>query len=372
MGIKRTFIVLSALILAGALYSQDVKFKKDLFQVEGIDAGYVYDYKDAATGDEGYYFTDLSRKDTLWVYKRKYAEGTFFDISASFSKKKSEIDFDKIVFTLKGRNMATNIIVRNYRFFTTAGMDKQRILNYLDAPRVTRPDLLERLRNDARAKMKSEFNWAKSGSEADQGRIFVDGTLELNNGETVKGNFTVYFRQTDDGLVRLGNDGGGFSLKLNDPKKGITYFYNNNGEAKSKVYNLSAVKSFTVNRKDNIEEVYDVIKRNEVVSVISIQSDGGINPDGSGKSASRDIAMRIIETPTMTLHFRDGVYFISKPEQDAMPILTDQVKEQLFLLAEKCPEVSTKVDNNYYDGYTRAKLIQYVQDYNACANNPFK
>lgn len=360
-----------ALMIANVIYAQNVKFNKDLFQVEGIDSGYVYDYKDNATGDEGYYFTDLSRKDTLWVIRRDYNEGTFFDVSASFVNKKSEIDFDRIVFTLRGRNMIANIIVRNYHFFTTAGIDKERITTYLNAPRITRQDLFKRLREEPRARMVSEFDWSKAGNETDQSRTYVEGLLELNNGETLNGNFTVYFRQTDDGLVRLDKDGG-FSLKLNDPKKGVTYFYNNNGEARSKVYNLSSIKSFEVKRKDGKEEIYDVIKRNNIVSVISIQSDGSINPGGSGRSSSREIALRIIETPTMTLHFRDGVYYITKPEQDSMPLLPDQIKEQLLLLAEKCPEISTKVDNNVYEGYTRDKLIKYVLDYNVCANNPFK
>lgn len=368
---KKIILVCASMFLISAVFAQKVKLKKELFSIDGVDAGYVYDYKNLATGDDGYIYTSMDKRDTLFVIRRDYNEGMFFDISASFDDKKSEIDYDKIVFSLKDVSIVTNILVQNYRFFTDNGLDKGRVLNYLNAPRITRPELLRRLREEPRSRVAVEDDLSKAGSENDLSRTDIEGILTFKDDKKLEGTFRVYFRQTDDGRVKLEKEQ--FTISFNNPKKGVTYLYTDDkGMDKKKIYSASDLRSLEVKRADGNSEIYDVLERNNIVSVISIQSDGSINPKGTGTGTSKEFALRVEITPTMSLHYKDGTYFITKTGQQSMPILANQVKEQLLILSEKCSDITTKVDNNEYADYTRAKLIRYVLDYNSCANNPFK
>lgn len=373
----RKILFISALLLfASYSFAQKVKIKKDLISINDVDVGHVYNYKDNATGDEGFIYTDLADKDSLFVIRRDYNEGRFYDVSASFNKNKSEIDYDALVFSLKDISIITNLIVQNYLFYTVEGLNKVRINKYLNGQRVTRQELMRRLREEPRSKVAQEFDNSKIGLDTDVSRTDINGILSFKDNKTLEGTFRVFFRQTEDGRVTEDKDKDkekGFTINLNNPQSGVTYLYTDDkGRDRTKVYSPSSVVSLEVKRADGKEEIYDVINRNKIVSVITVQSDGSVNPKGTGTSASKEFALRIIETPTMTLHYKDGVYFVAKNGKDAMPVLEDQVKEQLLVLSEPCPEIMKKVDSDFYAGYTREKLIQFVRDYNGCANNPFK
>lgn len=130
---KRLIIILFAALLSCSLFSQKIKIEKKT-GVMSIDNVEVVKLK---TGEDikkhlVYIFSDLSSDATLTLTGATPGkQPEYYIVSSSLSDKTSEMVFELVGFTLNPTTAITNLIVKKYQFFSTAGMNQKAISDFL-------------------------------------------------------------------------------------------------------------------------------------------------------------------------------------------------------------------------------------------------
>jgi len=132
---KKIMIILAAALISGNMFSQKVKIEKktNLMSIDNIDVARFSSSKNS-DGQETYLFTDLKSDDfvKLTMVKLGKDETNFLQVVSSLSDKTSEMDYEIVNFTLNMSSVISNLIVKKYSFFTTAGMNKGAIVEFLN------------------------------------------------------------------------------------------------------------------------------------------------------------------------------------------------------------------------------------------------
>lgn len=132
---KKLLIVLFATLISCSTFSQKIKIEKKtgLMSIDNINVATFLSSKNA-NKQEVYTFTDLHSDDfvALTMVKLGKDEENFLQVNSSLSDKTSEMDYEVINFTLNMGSAISNLIVKKYNFFTTEGMNRDAIVQFLD------------------------------------------------------------------------------------------------------------------------------------------------------------------------------------------------------------------------------------------------
>lgn len=132
---KKLLFILFAVLVASGVSAQKIKIEKKtgLVSVDNVNVARIVSSKNAEKQDV-YTFTDLNSDDwvTLTMVKLDKDGDSFLQVSSSLSDKTSEMDWELLTFTLSMNSGIANLIVKKHQFFTTDGMNKDAIVQFLD------------------------------------------------------------------------------------------------------------------------------------------------------------------------------------------------------------------------------------------------
>jgi len=197
----------------------------------------------------------------------------------------------------------------------------------------------------------------KEEVEADlKRRTEVEGTLTLNDGSIITGNFKFDYRQTPDGYVAPQG-----SIVDTDAGTIIFYWYQDaKGKNTRKKYSVKEASSFHINQPD---ETYDVVTYKDDILTNSLRT-GSINIGSLMNAKSQKFMLRLLVTEKACLYIYEGDYFLLKPGSESAVSGKILTPNALATFAKDCPEVAQKAKDGQYKD--EESYIQFVKDYTGC------
>jgi hypothetical protein len=143
-------ILLISTVHIGFAQKINIDKKTGILSIDKIDVGKVEELKGS---NAVYKFISLDGQDSLTMTELKEGNDIYFEVTASFNPKTTEMDYESVVFSLNAKSLVSNLIIKKYNFFTTEGMDKAAINNFINRSVETRKEKLAKEQAEQQARL---------------------------------------------------------------------------------------------------------------------------------------------------------------------------------------------------------------------------
>lgn len=132
---RKTGMLLLVLMLVGSLSAQKIKIDKKtgIVTIDKVESAKLTTQKNELN-EVIYTFTDLKSSDWVSLEMTKLSKDVeyFLQVTSSLSDKTSEMEYELLSMTLSMNTAISNLIIKKHGFFTTEGMQKEAIINFLN------------------------------------------------------------------------------------------------------------------------------------------------------------------------------------------------------------------------------------------------
>jgi hypothetical protein len=204
---KKLLLLILLVLTVHVVFAQKINIDKKtgILSIDKIDVGKVEELKGS---NAVYKFTSLDGQDLLTMIELKDGNDIYFEVTASFNPGTTDMDYESVVFSLNARSLVSNLIIKKYNFFTSEGMNKAAINDFINRPVETRKEKFAKEQVEQQARLAARQEKLKDINPVIQpDNTIINGNTGEKLGSVVitARNFTKPSRNTPLGIKNEGD-----------------------------------------------------------------------------------------------------------------------------------------------------------------------